>query len=128
MKKEKTRRALRTFFRWLGWVVVIQFILFNLSAALYAYKFTRLYRQEQKETELKTNETNLFSKTIRLFSGYRFYKSAVLGEPTFSFTSIYLETKEKIPVEAWYGRPDSSKARLTINLYISGAYQWARLK
>ncbi|MBL7748533.1 MAG: hypothetical protein JNM19_13950, partial [Chitinophagaceae bacterium] len=69
MEKQSLKRKLPTFFRWVLWVLLVQFILINISAALYAHKFTHLYAPEQVRTSQSSQ--NIFTKTWRLFSGPR---------------------------------------------------------
>jgi uncharacterized protein len=107
-KIEKKKKKVRIVIRWIVWVVLLQFVLLNISAALYADKFTHLYTPEEKKADAaKPESENFLAKTWRLFHGYRFYKQPVIGTPDFAYTTIQLQTDDKIPVEAWYSKTDS---------------------
>jgi alpha-beta hydrolase superfamily lysophospholipase len=106
MKNGKTKRKLRSILVWAGWVLLIQFILINISAALYAYKFTHLHFTT-KDTWNKPPTTNVFSKTWRLFAGPTMYKQTLKRTPLFSYSAITLKTGKNIPIEAWYSKSDS---------------------
>jgi alpha-beta hydrolase superfamily lysophospholipase len=88
------------------WVLLAQLILINISASLYAYKFTHLHTPT-KETWTKPVSNNIFAKTWRLFSGPAFYKQILTGSPGFSFSTIILKSKNDISIEAWYSKADS---------------------
>jgi alpha-beta hydrolase superfamily lysophospholipase len=115
MKKEMKKRGWRFVFRWICWVLFVQFLLINISAALYAYKFTRLYAPDTKASA-QVPSKNIFVKTWRLFSGPRFYKLAETDQPVFPYNTLALKTKDNNRVEAWYGRADSA-SRGTVILF-----------
>ena len=103
--------------RWLAWIVIIQFVLLNISAAFYASKFTHLNTPEEMEAVIKNPPPkNIFAKTWRLFSGYRFYKNGQQGLPDFPYTIVHLATSDSIIIEAWYSGLDSG-ARGTVILF-----------
>lgn len=109
MAKQKTKTKFRTVVRWILWILLAQFILINISAAFYAYRFTHLYTAGQRAVDLKKHVSqNIFAKTWRLFTGPRFYKLSETEVPVFPYTTVVLKTKNKIPIEAWYGRADSA--------------------
>ncbi len=109
MSKQKPRSAFRKVLRWIAWVLLVQFILINISAALYAYKFTHLYSPEQRKIDIaKSTSRNIFIKTWKLFSGPRFYKEPEIATPAFKYTTVALKTKNNLPLEGWYGRVDSA--------------------
>jgi alpha-beta hydrolase superfamily lysophospholipase len=115
MSKEKNKRVVRSVVRWIFWVLLVQFVLINVSAAFYAHKFTRLYSSEQKAEDWKTPPSdNFFPKTWRLFSGSRFYKYPESQAPDSSYVTVNLLTEKNIPVEAWYCRVDSSKGTVIL--------------
>jgi uncharacterized protein len=108
MTNQKNKSRLRSLFRWIFWVVLVQFLLINISAALYAYKFTHLYSPSQKETDMaRPVSENILSKTWRLFTGAKYYKTPVIGLPSFEYKTVQLKTKKGIPVEAWCSHTDS---------------------
>ena len=104
MNKRKFIRILR----WLGWILIIQFVLLNISAAFYASKFTHLHAPEEKE-EMMVNppSKNIFAKTWRLFSGYRFFKQPEQGSPAFPFKTIHITTSDSLKIKCWYSQLDS---------------------
>lgn len=105
MKKKTTNRKLPAILRWIGWVLLVQFVLFNISAALYAYKFTHV----SDDPSLRQSKTarNIFAKTWKLFSGPRQSKSVINRVPVFPFDTITLQTKKGIQIDAWFGKTDS---------------------
>lgn len=105
MNKRKFIKILR----WLGWILIIQFVLLNISAAFYASKFTHLHTPEEKEEVINNPPSkNIFAKTWRLFSGYRFYKERAEGSPDFPFTTLHLTTSDSLKIEYWYSQLDST--------------------
>ncbi|HEY6505473.1 MAG TPA: alpha/beta hydrolase [Chitinophagaceae bacterium] len=107
MKNKKSKRRLRIILIWVSWALLFQIILINISAALYADKLTYLYTPDT-DTWTKPVSNNIFAKTWRLFTGPKFYRQSITDTPHFSFTTIYLETSKKIPVETWYAKTDST--------------------
>ena len=105
-ENKKPGKRIANIFRWVGWVLLAQFILINISAALYAYKFTHFY------TDLPANRDasskNIFSKTWRLFSGPKFPKSAIHEQPVFPHEIVQLKTAKGLTIEAWYSKVDSA--------------------
>lgn len=107
MKNGKAKRRLRSVITWALWVLLAQFVLINISAALYGHKLTHLQTLAEG-TETKPGSKNIFAKTWRLFTGPTFYKQTLAGVPGFSFSTILLKTKKDISIEAWYGKTDSA--------------------
>lgn len=105
MKKRKTNRRLPSFIRWIVWVLIVQLVLINISAALYAHKLTHFY--EDKIIRQPASRQNIFVKTWRLFTGPRFVKSVNTAIPTFPFDTIQLKTESGIFIDTWYAKPDS---------------------
>lgn len=105
MEKQSRKRKLPSWVRWIFWVLLVQFILFNISAALYAYKFTHLYDPALRN---RSQGQNIFVKTWRLFSGPRQFKSVITTSPVFSYDTINLKTEKGIAIDAWYAKPDSA--------------------
>lgn len=114
MDRENFRLKLRSALRWVGLVLLVQFILINISAALYAHKYSHFYNDAKASTNF-SNE-NVFQKTWRLFTGPKFSKSLVYESPTFPFETIELVTKNGIKIEAWYAKADST-AKGTVILF-----------
>jgi uncharacterized protein len=86
------------------WIVAIQLILVNVSAALHAYKFTHFYDLPAPKAE----KGNVFTKTWRLFAGPVIYKKPT-PETWDQFREISLVTSTGLKTEAWYLKKDSSK-------------------
>lgn len=106
MEKQSRKRKLPSLVRWILWVLLVQFILFNISAALYAYKFTHVY--DDPELRNSRSSGNVLMKTWRLFSGPRQIKTVITSSPVFPYDTISLKTEKGIPIDAWYASPDSS--------------------
>ena len=105
MEKQSPKRKLPSIVRWILWVLLAQFILFNISAALYAHRFTHVY--DAPSLRNKSTNRNIFTKTWRLFSGPRQPRSVITASPTFSYDTVTLKTKSGISIDAWYAKPDS---------------------
>ena len=106
MKNQKKKRRLRSILTGILWVLLLQFVLFNISAALYADKFTHLHFHTM-ETSPKPLSANVFARTWRLFTGPTLYKRDLTENPAFPFTIITLKTKKDIPIKSWYCKADS---------------------
>jgi uncharacterized protein len=105
MEKQNRKRKLPSYVRWILWVLLVQFILFNISAALYAYKFTHVY--DDPELRNQSSNKNIFVKTWHLFSGPRQPHSIITEFPAFPYDTVILKTQNEISIDAWYARPDS---------------------
>lgn len=106
MEKAKVKSRLHPFLRWVLWVLLVQLILINISAALYAHKLTHFYRD--KVIRQPVSSQNVFVKTWRLFTGPRFQKSVITEYPNFSFDNVKLHTKNGLAIDGWYGKTDSA--------------------
>jgi len=113
MKQKGSRRKISIVLRWVLWVLLAQFILVNISAALYAYKLTHFYTDGVARTPARNS--NIFVKTWRLFTGPRFGKSVISDRPVADHRTIRLETKSGLSISAWY-IPADSVARGTVIL------------
>ena len=105
MQKTKTKNF-RYYLRWILWILAAQIILANISASIYAYKFTHFYNAPAPTV----SSQNVFNKTWKLFVGPKFYKDTNESEPSFAYERIQLKTSEGIPIDAWYSKTDSSKS------------------
>lgn len=95
--------------RWILWVLLVQFILLNISAYLHADKLSHLYSQEQYEIDIaKPISKNIFAKTWRLFCGYRNYKQPEILLPDFKYSVVNFKTRNNLNIEAWYASADSN--------------------
>jgi alpha-beta hydrolase superfamily lysophospholipase len=84
----------------------VQSVLANISAAIYAYKFTHFY---DGPAPAYTSQ-NILAKTWKLFVGPSFHKSMKEPEPTFPYQNITLHTSDNIPIDGWYSNTDSVKS------------------
>ncbi len=107
MKKQNTKRKLPTFIRWILWVLLVQFILINISASLYAFRLTHV----NDDPSLRNSKParNIFTKTWRLFTGPRQPRSIITEWPRFPVDTVTLKTHDGILIEAWYGKTDSGR-------------------
>src|SRR6266542_4334478 len=112
MNPPKKRNRLRSVFKWILWVLFVQFILINISAALYAYKLTYFY-ESSAEPAYSTSE-NIFIKTWKLFTGPKFQKIETDEVPHFPFEAIHLLTKTNLSIESWYIPVDSAKGTVIL--------------
>jgi alpha-beta hydrolase superfamily lysophospholipase len=103
MQKAKTRN-LRYYLKWTIWVLAIQIILINISASVYAYKFTHFYNAPAPAY----SPHNIFIKTWKLFVGPKFYKDTSEPEPSFAYEPVQLKTSGGISIDAWYSKTGSS--------------------
>lgn len=106
MEKQKPKRILPSVIRWIVWVVVVQFILINISASFYAYRLTHVNDDPSLRKALYSK--NIFTKTWRLFSGPRQPKSVITEVPAFPFDTVTLETQNGIFIDTWYSKTDSA--------------------
>lgn len=114
MRSPAIKLKFRNWLKWIGWFLLVQFILVNISAALYAYKFTHIYDNPAPGTGV--GQKNILARTWRLFSGPRQTKSPVAPLPTFAYDTVILKTENGISIDAWYAKPDSA-ARGTVILF-----------
>jgi alpha-beta hydrolase superfamily lysophospholipase len=115
MGKSIAKRKLPSFIRWILWVVLVQFILINISAAFYAYRLTHFYENTSLQKEYHP-AGNIFVKTWRLFTGPRQFKSINEEVPAFSYDTVTLTTKKGMAIDAWYCKTDSA-AKGTVLLF-----------
>lgn len=105
MQERKIQKSkLKSFLRLAGWVVLVQFILFNTSAAIYAYRLTHFYTDARAGSN-SVKKRNILERTWKLFTGPRQQRHALRERPVFSVDTVNLVTKEGISVEAWFARP-----------------------
>jgi alpha-beta hydrolase superfamily lysophospholipase len=94
------------YLKWVLWVLIAQIVLANISASIYAYKFTHFYNSPAPSV----TSQNIFNKTWKLFAGPKFYKNCNEPEPSFTYQNIKLKTSDDISIDAWYSKTDLSKA------------------
>jgi uncharacterized protein len=103
MQKTKTGKF-RYYLKWVLWVLLAQFALANISASIYAYKFTHFYDPPAPSA----SSQNIFSKTWKLFTGPKFYKNTNEPAPSFAYENVKLKTSKGLVIESWYSQTDSS--------------------
>lgn len=105
MEKKSRQLKFRSVLRWVLWVLLVQILLINISAAFYAYKFTHVYDDPDLRTAAPSK--NIFVKTWRLFTGPRQPRSIITGYPSFPFDTVLLKTEKGLYIETWYSQTDS---------------------
>jgi len=114
MKKEPLKQQVRSVLRWIGWVLLVQFILINISAALYADKLTRFY--SNLPGNYSNSGSNIFSKSWKLFTGPKYSKPVVMTIPARQYDTVKLVAKKGGIIDAWF-MPVDSAAQGTIILF-----------
>jgi esterase/lipase len=90
--------------RWLIWVILVQFLLLNLSAAFYAHSFTSF------ETGRPVpSSTNIFARTWHLFKGPTVYAAEETIKPAFTFQDIRLQSADGIRFSGWLSAGDTTR-------------------
>jgi uncharacterized protein len=99
------RQRLRKYLIWIAWILIIQITLANISASIYAYKFTHFYTDPPPYN----SSQNIFVKTWKLFSGPNIYKlpSDTTAPP--SYEKIKFQTNNGLAIDGWYGKADTAK-------------------
>ena len=105
------RKKVRSAFKWILWVLLIQFLLINISAILYAYKLTHFYSPSLAK---KAPSKNIFTKTWKLFRGPKFKKTIETNYPHFPYETVQLITGTGNVIESWSMRSDSSKGSVIL--------------
>lgn len=103
--QQTTRQKLRQIFLWLVWIIVFQFVLANITAAIYAYKFTHFYTNPPPYKPAK----NIIVKTWKLLIGPRVYKSSPDSTAPPGYETIKLRTKNNLTIDGWYSGVNSAK-------------------
>ena len=98
-------KRLRYYLKWTIWVLLVQLVLVNISAAFYAFKLTHFYDQ----LPVVTHTQNVIDKTWKIFVGPKFYKNTVEPLPNFPVEKVNLTTSDQLNIEAWYSSVDSAR-------------------
>ncbi|HYM94952.1 MAG TPA: alpha/beta fold hydrolase [Chitinophagaceae bacterium] len=112
MEEKNRKPKIRSTLKWIAWALLVQFILVNVSASLYGYKFTHFYDLSSVSSDPPSN--NFFAKTWRLFRGPHFFKSTVTDVPEVTYDSVVLYTKSKTRIEGWYLPADTARGTVII--------------
>lgn len=115
MKKPLLSPKVKSALSWILWTLVFQLVLINISAAIYAYRCSRVYDDGGYWGE--KSQGNIFSKTWYLFRGPRFGKTILFDQPTFPYDTVRFKTSGGIDIEAWYSVTDSANAKGTVLLF-----------
>jgi alpha-beta hydrolase superfamily lysophospholipase len=107
MEKTKPKRRLPSIIRWILWVLLVQFVLVNISAALYAYKLTHFYTDPSIRNGRSSK--NIIARTWKIFSGPRFAKTLPGQQPSFPVDQVSFTTKKGLTIRAWHGKVDSAR-------------------
>ena len=100
------RKNLRYYLKWAGWVLLIQLLLANISAAIYAYRFTHFYEEER----LQPATGNFFSRTWKLFTGPKFYKQPGAAETPFPSKRVHLKRAAADSNACWYAAATGARS------------------
>jgi uncharacterized protein len=103
MQQAQTKK-IRFYLKWLLWIIIAQIALANISASIYAYKFTHFYNSPSTHIASR----NILNKSWKLFVGPKFYKNTNEPEPSFPYSAVQLKTSQGITIDAWYSQSDSS--------------------
>ena len=113
MEKKTLRQQATAALKWIGWVLLVQFILINICAALYAYKLTHFY---DKVKPGSFQDGNIFTKSWKIFTGPKYAKAFVTDTPTFPVEKISLQRADGSMIEGWYAKASDS-AKGTVLLF-----------
>jgi alpha-beta hydrolase superfamily lysophospholipase len=113
MNTKTNRKRLPSLIRLVLWVLIIQFLLLNISAFLHAGKLTRFY--DAASVKKQEEPRNIFSKTWRLFNGRKYAKPVDEPKPS-NCETVVLKTENGLDIETWYAKADSA-AKGTVVLF-----------
>jgi uncharacterized protein len=105
MEKKPFLQQVRSVLRWTGWVLLVQFLLINISTAFYADKLTRFYTNLPEG--YSNSSGNIFTKSWKLFTGPRYPRSFVSESPVFKYDTVRLHTKSGLSIDGWLAKTDS---------------------
>lgn len=112
MNQTNQRKKIRSVVKWILWVLLVQFLLINISGVLYGYKLTHFYDASSRPAQ--PSSRNIFVKTWKLFRGPKFQKTVISEFPHFPYETVRLSTKTKLSIEAWYIPADSAKGTVIL--------------
>ena len=111
--QSKIKKNVPALLKWILWVLLVQFVLFNISASLYAYRLTHFYIDSSLAGK---KSSNILARTWRLFTGPRFIKIPPGREPSFVFENLSFITSGGTIIHGWFARTDSA-ARGTVLMF-----------
>lgn len=82
-------------------ILLFLFLLLNIIAAFHAYRFTHFYPGVE-HTMMKPETMRATDKLGFIFFGVKYPKSKNESIPTKIYETIYLQTSDKLKLEAWY--------------------------
>ena len=97
-------------YRWLRKcirVIIVLFILLNIMAAFHAYKLTHNYTISS-QAHKKPERMSFAEKMSALFFGVKNTKSQISSYPGGSYLPVYFFTTNKLKIEGWLMKRDSS--------------------
>ena len=107
MKNQLTLRKAKIIGKWIVWVVLVQLILINISAAFHAYRLTHYY-DEDRVRNLRPSVGTIFLRTWRLMTGRKYPKSLVQYYPPGPYDTVQFLTNSKEKINGWWMKADSS--------------------
>jgi alpha-beta hydrolase superfamily lysophospholipase len=112
MNQTNPKIKIRSVLKLVFWVLLIQFVLINISGIIYGYKLTHFYDPSSNKEEASSK--NIFVKTWRIFKGPTLRKITNEGILHFPYQTIHLLTKDNLSLEAWYIPVDSPKGTVIL--------------
>lgn len=107
---------MKKWFKRFGLLLLFVFVLLNIMAASYAYRFSHFYPPAEIK-DVAFGKLSITGKVGYLFFGPKFPKSAITDKPKSPFTDITITTDDKIKLAGWYlqhGINDSVKSSGTV--------------
>lgn len=114
MKNKQSPSLFRRALKWVLWVFILQFVFLNISAAIYAYRLTRLLDDSLRPQEVN-EQPNFFQKTWRIFRGPDFYKARFAPDSSsLQYKNFELFTKHKLSIKGWWRPMDQPKGTVLL--------------
>lgn len=112
MSQNTTRNKVKSVLKWILWVLLVQFLLINVSASLYGYKLTYFYKPAARSEPVTSR--NIFLKTWKIFTGPHFQKTVNEEVPHFTYETVHLTTSNHLTLEGWYIPADSARGTVLL--------------
>src|ERR1700733_4437868 len=84
----------------------VLFIIFNIAAIFYAYKFTHFYEPGNTIVKKPDTKTN-WQRIMDALTGRNVLKFKNIISPNADFETVYLTTRNNLKLEGWYIKTDS---------------------